>query len=144
LNVRSGPSTGFPVLTQVYYGQGLTLLGRNFDATWAKVRLAGGQQGWVSVWLIQSTVAIGGLPIVDAPAGGAWATVATNALNVRYGPGLGYGVFTAVTYGQSLALIGRNYDGSWAQVRLANGAVGWVGSWLIQPNVALWTLPITG
>lgn len=48
LNVRSGPSTSYPVLTTVPAGTQLIVLGRNEANTWIGVRLENGTQGWVT------------------------------------------------------------------------------------------------
>jgi len=48
LNVRSGPSTLYPVITTVPAGTVLTVLGRNDINTWIAVQLPDGTQGWVT------------------------------------------------------------------------------------------------
>jgi hypothetical protein len=48
LNVRSGPSTSYPVITTVQSGTILTVLGRNDINTWIAVRLEDGTEGWVT------------------------------------------------------------------------------------------------
>ncbi len=48
LNVRSGPSTAYAVITTVPAGAVLTVLGRNHANTWLAVRLEDGIQGWVT------------------------------------------------------------------------------------------------
>jgi len=48
LNVRSGPSTLYPVITTVPLGTALTVLGRDATNTWIAVQLADGTQGWVT------------------------------------------------------------------------------------------------
>jgi hypothetical protein len=48
LNVRSGPSTAYPVITTVPAGTILTVLGRNDVNTWIAVRLEDGTEGWVT------------------------------------------------------------------------------------------------
>jgi hypothetical protein len=48
LNVRSGPSTAYPVITTVPAGTALTVLGRNDVNTWIAVRLQDGTEGWVT------------------------------------------------------------------------------------------------
>jgi len=48
LNVRSGPSTLYPVITTVPAGTVLTVLGRNESNTWIAVQLPDGTQGWVT------------------------------------------------------------------------------------------------
>jgi uncharacterized protein YraI len=48
LNVRSGPSTAYPVITTVPAGTALTVIGRNDVNTWIAVRLQNGMEGWVT------------------------------------------------------------------------------------------------
>lgn len=48
LNVRTGPSTAFPVLLTVPNGTQLTVLGRNAINTWINVELEDGTVGWVT------------------------------------------------------------------------------------------------
>lgn len=48
LNVRTGPSTAFAVITTVPNGTQLTVLGRNPANTWINVRLEDGTEGWVT------------------------------------------------------------------------------------------------
>ncbi len=48
LNVRSGPSTVFPVITTVKHGDQLTVLGQNKHGTWLLVIIPNGTQGWVA------------------------------------------------------------------------------------------------
>lgn len=70
------------------------------------------------------------------------ATINSGALNVRSGPGVGYGSVAVVYKNQSVNLLGRNADGSWAKIQLANGVEGWVNATLIIPSVAISTLPV--
>jgi uncharacterized protein YgiM (DUF1202 family) len=63
LNVRSGPGVTYSIVVAVPYGTVLQLLTRNADATWVKVALATGTQGWVSVPYISTTYPIINLPI---------------------------------------------------------------------------------
>jgi uncharacterized protein YraI len=63
LNVRSGPGTGFARLTSVPSGTILTLLARSFDATWIKVMLSNGTQGWVSASFVSTSYPIINLPV---------------------------------------------------------------------------------
>lgn len=48
LNVRSGPSTAYPVITTVPSGTILEVLGRNEANTWIFVRLPDDTEGWVT------------------------------------------------------------------------------------------------
>jgi uncharacterized protein YraI len=145
LNVRSGPSAAYAVVTRVYQGQSLTMEGRNSDGSWIKVT-AYGVNGWVNALYVQPNVAISTLPILTGPEPlptGPTATVNTGALNIRSGPAATFTVVTSVQRGAIMNLIGRNADASWVQVRLSSGLQGWVNSRYIIANVNLSTLPIT-
>lgn len=142
LNVRMGPSASYKVVAVAYQGHVVALLGRNSAASWAKVRLFNGQEGWVNVSLIDPTVAISSLPVADAPALTPLAAVATGALNVRSGPSIGYASTAVLNFGVNVQLLGRNNNSSWVKVRLANGHEGWVNATLITANVAVNGLPI--
>lgn len=73
---------------------------------------------------------------------GGTATINTGALNVRSGPGVGYGVVATVYKDQTVNLLGRNSDSSWVKISLYNGVEGWVNATLINPSVALSTLSV--
>jgi uncharacterized protein YgiM (DUF1202 family) len=97
--------------------------------------------------LFALAIAVGGVaPAFAAAPPAAQATptayVNTGALNVRTGPGSGYGVIAVIYYGQSMVMLTRSSGGNWVRVRLPNGLEGWVGAPAIQPSVAVNTLPI--
>lgn len=142
LNVRTGPGVAYDSVAVAYQGYIVTLIGRNEAATWAKIRLTTGQEGWVNASLLTPAVAISSLPVVAAPAVTPRALVATGALNVRSGPDVIYSVLTVVSQGQTVGLIGRNVNSSWAKIRLASGQEGWVNASLLNPNVAISSLPV--
>jgi hypothetical protein len=48
LNVRTGPSTAYTVITTVPRGTRLSVLGRDASNTWIAVRLENGTEGWVT------------------------------------------------------------------------------------------------
>ncbi len=146
LNVRSGPSLAYSPVTAVYQGNVVSLIGRNSNSTWAKIRLSNGTEGWVNAasTYITPNVAISSLPVVtpaDAPTSSATALVATGALNVRSGPGVTYSVVTVASQGQTVQLLGRNANSSWAKIKLSNGTEGWVNASLLTPSVAINSLP---
>lgn len=146
LNVRSGPSLAYSPVAVVNQGAVVSLIGRNANSTWAKIRLANGTEGWVNAasTYITPNVAISSLPVVDTgiPNVSATALVATGALNVRSGPGVNYSVVTVVSQGQTVILLGRNANSSWAKIRLGNNTEGWVNASLLTPNVAISSLPL--
>jgi len=146
LNVRSGPSLAYSAVTAVYQGNVVSLIGRNANSTWAKIRLSNGTEGWVNAasTYITPNVAISSLPVVttpNEPASSATALVATGALNVRSGPGVTYSVVTVASQGQTVQMLGRNANSSWVKIRLSNGSEGWVNASLLTPSVAINSLP---
>ena len=62
-----------------------------------------------------------------ATATAAACVVSATALNLRYGPGLAYGVKAWPTAGEILTLTGKA-RGAWAEVRTAKNIPGWINS----------------
>lgn len=144
VNVRSGPGVQFVSIAVLGYGTHTNLLARNADASWVQVRLGNGAEGWVRATHLQSTVPAWTLPVVESPPPANSAVVNAGALNVRYGPATGYGAFAVVYRGQVVTLVGRSAYGTWVQVRIPSGAVGWVNSNLLTSDVPYLSLPVTG
>lgn len=151
LNIRSGPGTGYGVVTSVYRGTVLTLMARNADASWVKVALWNGTQGWVNSRYIATAYPLYSLPVEGAPQpqpqpipGGAVAVVNTGALNIRSGPGTNYGVVFSVYRGTTMTLLARNYSTTWVKVSLNNGVQGWVNARYIATAYPLSSLPVEG
>lgn len=65
LNVRTGPGVGYPAFTTVSNGASVTLLGRDSTATWVKVILRDGRQGWVNASFLTTTVPVINLPVLN-------------------------------------------------------------------------------
>lgn len=59
---------------------------------------------------------------------------ASNAMNVRAGPGTAYPIVGAMNTGEQNEIIGKNPQGDWWQVSLPNGQAGWVYGPLIQTS----------
>ncbi|HUS93595.1 MAG TPA: SH3 domain-containing protein [Patescibacteria group bacterium] len=142
-NVRTGPGEQYDAFAVLYQGQTVAVIGRSTDANWVQVRLGNGAIGWVTISAVQLSVGINSLPVVEVAPPSNAAVVNVGALNVRYGPGTGYGSFTVVYRGQVVTLLGRAAYSTWVQVRLSTGAAGWVNSnYLISP-VSIDSLPVT-
>lgn len=71
------------------------------------------------------------------------AIVTTGRLNVRSGPSSGFTVLAKLDLGDQLALLGRNPDQSWVQVRTPAGVEGWVSTLYIETLYPLGDLPVT-
>jgi LysM repeat protein len=74
---------------------------------------------------------------------GSVAAVNTGKLNVRSGPGIIFAIITKLDYNTVVTLIGRADQGTWVQIRLANGTTGWVNSIHLRTYADLSLLPIT-
>ncbi len=146
LNVRTGPGVSFNVTTRATRNNVVTLIGRNADGSWVQVRLSNGAQGWVSSAYLFANVAISTLPVTSTtqtpPTTNAIATTSIRALNVRQGPGFGYALTTVIGYGYQSAIVGRNADGTWIQIQLADGLRGWVNSSYVILNVSITQIPV--
>lgn len=66
LNVRSGPSTAYPVINRVTLNTALTLTGRDAKATWFQISL-NGKTGWVSGQYTKTSGDTTALPVVEVP-----------------------------------------------------------------------------
>lgn len=67
LNVRTGPSTQYPVIITYPEGTRLLAIGRNEDASWFVISITPNQQGWVSVPLVRYDFDRYELPVIPAP-----------------------------------------------------------------------------
>lgn len=66
LNIRSGPGVQHGVIAAVYFGDVVTLVGRNADATWLNIQSPSNVRGWVNAKYITTGYPLGSLPVVDA------------------------------------------------------------------------------
>lgn len=145
LNVRSGPGVQFNIISAVYSGHVVQMLGRNADGSWVQVRLFSGQEGWVNGRFLNPSSPIANLPVVSGPAPiAAMGVVNTGALNVRSGPGVGFAPLEVIYQGAQVSVLGRVADSSWVQVRTARGTIGWVNASLVNLNVPVGSLPVIG
>jgi uncharacterized protein YraI len=154
LNVRQGPGTNFPIMTTLNRGDVLQLAGyRNAAATWIKVILPNGTQGWLSAVYVITSVPIVNLAVENNPTPvtptptpvptGATARVTAFYLNVRQGPAATYPAITIVSLNQVYAMAGvRNAAGTWVKIVLANGAQGWVNASYVATSVPVSSLPV--
>jgi uncharacterized protein YraI len=64
LNIRSGPGITYTLLISLQQNAPLSLLGRNDDNTWVRIRLPDGREGWAYSQYLEASVAIASLPLV--------------------------------------------------------------------------------
>jgi len=68
LNVRSGPSTDYPIVGRLAAGDAVTITGQNAAGTWWQVCCAGEKSGWIYGALAESQGETGDVPVVrDVP-----------------------------------------------------------------------------
>lgn len=115
VNLRTGPGLGTAVLTVIPSGTTVTRTGQSSNGyvsvSWQSYR------GWVSA---------------DYLGGGSANGIATDDVNLRTGPGLGYGVLTIVPRGSRLGLTGQR-SGGFVSVTFG-GRSGWVSSDYVGPD----------
>ncbi|NLX11107.1 MAG: SH3 domain-containing protein [Chloroflexi bacterium] len=151
LNIRSGPSTAFPVVGWLPIGRSAQVFGRNANTTWWQVRY-GNATGWVSARFagLQAGVDPGQIPVTDGGAPGPgqptqFNLVARLNLNIRSGPGVVYPVAGWLPIGGTAQIVGRSPSTGWWQIRY-NNVTGWVsGTYTtLQPGTDINQIPITG
>jgi uncharacterized protein YraI len=146
VNVRSGPSTNYPIYFVAPPGTAFEALGITSDASWYAIRvpttISGSGTAWISAsYVIPADVA--GLPVLPIPSlppavvfppPEANAPTVTNfePLNVRSGPGNQYPSYGAAPIGSSAPVIGVSQDGIWYAVvvptTVAPDGIGWVNA----------------
>ena len=144
LNVRSGPGVAYQVVAVTRWGDVVTLLGRNANSSWAKVRIADGRDGWVNASYLVTDTAIGSLPNLSetaVPDANARALISEGMLNVRSGPSLEYPVVVTIGNGNYVQVIGRNAASTWIKVVTHTGHQGWLNSIYTTMTVPLSAIP---
>ncbi len=126
LNVRAGASSGAPVVSSLPKGSHVTLISKS--GSWWKVEYAENKYGYCHADYIQ---VLSGNP----------RTVNTNSgnLNVRSGPGSGYGKTGSVSKGETVIVLSTS--GSWSRILYDGTKTGYVSSQYLSGAygpVSLW------
>ena len=139
--IRTGPGRNYSPVGTLKKGTRLTVLG--LSAPWVHVTAANGMAGWVALQYVTpagtasaaqaSSVApakaIGALPAAGGVTPNASVRVAATVLNVRVMPDNHARVLTVLFQGERVLVMSR--QGTWAQIRLKNGDIGWASAeWL--------------
>lgn len=117
LNLRGGPGTGYRVITVMYQGESVTVLDGPLNG-WYKVRYRSS-----TGWAFGDYLKLAGGSTTPPATGTGTATVNTDALNLRGGPGTGYAVLRVMYQGQAVAIVSGPSNG-WYQVTY-QGVTGW-------------------
>lgn len=116
LNLRIGPSTNDRIITRIYGGTQVDGVGQS--GSWRRIVLPDGTSGWASGnYLTRNYTRQRPYDSIVGPTNDGY-------LNLRTGPGTNYKIIQRLYYGQGLFETG--YNGTWAQVTLADGTRGWV------------------
>ncbi|MDK2563463.1 SH3 domain-containing protein [Romboutsia sedimentorum] len=123
LNIRSGPSTDYSVITKVYKGDKLEVL--ESSNGWYKIKLSNGKIGWGSGAYISTSSNSGGSSDneTSTPSNGTKAVITTSALNIRSGPSTSYSVITKAYKGDRVEIL--ESSNGWHKIKLSNGKIGW-------------------
>ena len=123
LNIRSGASTSYSVVTKAYRGDKVEIL--ESSNGWHKVKLSNGKIGWGSGSYISTSGNSGSTTQPETPSTstGKKGTITTASLNIRSGPSTSYGVVTKASKGQSVEIL--ESSNGWHKVKLSNGKIGW-------------------
>ncbi len=143
VNVRTGPSTQFPILGIAPPGSIAEIIGKSEDGGWWVVRLptslVGAGQGWVSAEVVKASngenvpvVASPPLNEIDIPAPepGVPTAETLDAVNVRSGPGTTFPAYGVAPQGMRLEVIGKSEDGGWWVVKIPTQYVGTGQGWV--------------
>ena len=130
VNIRVGPGLNYAVLKAVRQGTRARIIGLSPDENWYLVEIEGlSQLGWIRedltvlVGMLHNVKRITASEIAMLPV----AIVDTPVLNVRSGPGTGFGLVTTISEGTWAQIVGVNPQTDWFQIRL-DGVTGqtWV------------------
>jgi uncharacterized protein YraI len=116
LRLRTGPGTDYDIITLMYEGQSVTVLDGPQDG-WYQVRY-GSETGWA----FGDYLDLGGGG-GDGGASGS-ATIATDVLRLRDGPGTGYDILDLMYQGEDVSVLDGPTGDGWYQVSY-HGEVGW-------------------
>ncbi len=133
LNIRSGPSTSYGVVTKAYKGESVEIL--ESSNGWHKVKLSNGKIGWASASYISTSSNSGGGSSdnsTSTPSTGTKATVTASALNIRSGASTSYSIVTKAYKGESVEIL--ESSNGWHKVKLSNGKIGWASASYISTS----------
>ncbi|HEY0735841.1 MAG TPA: SH3 domain-containing C40 family peptidase [Herpetosiphonaceae bacterium] len=139
VNLRTGPSTDYKVITKLPTGISLEVLGS--QGGWVRVATPKGTVGWITDDFFKAGQAAAA-PAKAASNGAILARVGESRVNLRKGPNTAFGSFGKMAEGTQITVLARN--GSWLKVRSPRGTLGWVARDLVQvTNGSLENVPVT-
>ena len=116
LNVRSGPSTSYSVITKLYKGDKVEIL--ESSNGWSKIKTSTGKTGWSSAEYLSTSQTSDSTSTT-----GKKATVTASTLNVRSGPSTSYSITTKVYKGETVEVL--ESSNGWSKIKTSSGKTGW-------------------
>ncbi|NDJ78905.1 MAG: SH3 domain-containing protein [Chloroflexi bacterium] len=137
VNVRTGPSTGYPAIDTTTTGSQYSVTGYNdqVDGLWYQINY-GGEPAWVSGQLVQLQGDCSIIGFEDAPPLACEAVVQTDGTQVRNGPSTAYNQIGTVNTGTQLPITGYN-DVISGGVRWYQVTYGGLSSWITSESVSI-------
>jgi uncharacterized protein YraI len=151
VNVRSGPSTDYPVYGVASPGMSGEVAGVSPDGAWWAVKISTAYApdgfGWVSAGYT-TAYNTQNVPVIQPPPPppdisppppepGSVVVQTTEPVNVRAGPGNEFPSYGKVPAGTPLQAVGISSDGKWVAVNIpttfAPNGIGWVNAAYLQP-----------
>ena len=135
LNVRSGASTSYSVITKLSKGTVVDVI-ESASNGWKKIKTSNGTTGWVSgQYLTTGEVQQPSTPSTDNGSSQSYkATVNATSLNVRSGASTSYSVITKLSKGTVVDVIESASNG-WKKIKTSNGTTGWVSGQYLTTGV---------
>jgi len=138
--VHSGPSLDFPVITILFQGENVDVIGHDTFFTWLEIRAVDGTVGWVLSQYL-STGGNVGLAPDNAASVQPLAKPVAYRLKVHSGPSLTSSVIGVVTENQYLPIVGTDSHYDWWEVRGPFGT-GWVSAAWVLAIGNIFNVPI--
>jgi len=127
---RRGPNAESEQIGALELGDQVDILATSMDGAWHRICCVAGEEAWMSAEFLAPLEEAPAEPTPESatptPAPAAQAQPTTDGVNARKGPGTGYGKVGLVYSSDSLAVTGKNEDGSWYQLCCVNGETAWV------------------
>lgn len=142
LNARAAPTTDSEVVAVLEYDQVYAIVGRTPTAEWLQIQLTATQTAWVASRFTEETISAE-LPVLDVDLPEQVNRVQViQDVNVRAGAGTNFPRINGLPTGTTVTVIGRNGDGTWAQIEQPNGATGWIFDGALPDSFDLMPLPV--
>lgn len=162
VNVRSGPSTAFPVIGQLTIDAVAEVTGRSdIENNWLQIDFEG-DTGWVAYFtmsvegnadllpVVGAVPTIEGFTIISTPTASINPAVLLDQqvyvtsfrrVNLRSGPDTEYERINTLRAGETAQVVGRAEDNQWLQVEY-EGQAGWVAYFVVSVTGELENVPV--